>query len=129
MANERASPWQWAFRLLFLALVIVPIVAQWVGPRMEIVGLLDSATLVRVTGLSVVVLMLLLLVGQKRRSRGQRASESAPESSDDRQVEGSGEVYAPYAYNNQQQARRESKRIQNRAEEISEAERKGRNRR
>jgi hypothetical protein len=38
-------------------------------------------------------------------------------------------VYAPYAYNNQQEARREGERIRNRAEEVADAERDARERR
>jgi hypothetical protein len=38
-------------------------------------------------------------------------------------------VYAPYAYNEQQAARREGERIRKRAEEIAETEREARKRR
>lgn len=123
MATDSSSRWRWAFRLLVLALVVVPIAAQWAGSRSAVADVLDAATLVRIVGLGVVALVVLAFVGQKRRSRGQEASDRAPERTDDRRVEGSGEVYAPYAYNNQQAARRESERIRNRAEEIAETER------
>lgn len=133
MASDGTSRWQLALRLLFVALFVVPLVAQLfaVGAGVaESLGVgvpdfasLDSTTAGQAVGLAVAVVIVVLLVRQKRRSRGQRPSEDPPEQAGDRTVEGSGEVYAPYAYNNQQAARRESRRIRNRAEEIAEAER------
>lgn len=140
MPNDATSRRRWAFRLLFLVLVVVPLVTQWVAAGANVVGsldlgafgtLFDRATVVRAVGCGVVVVVALLLVRQKRRSRGQQVEEGASEGTPEqrtkgsagREVEGSGEVYAPYAYNNQQAARRESERIRNRAEEIAEAER------
>lgn len=115
--------------LVVVLLVVGPVLVQWgfigmdLAPSVGVVPNADADLLVRLGGLALVVLVLGALVRQKRRSRGQQASEDAPEEDSDRCVEGSGEVYAPYAYNNQQAARRESERIRDRAEEIAEAER------
>ncbi|PSQ47516.1 hypothetical protein BRD15_07020 [Halobacteriales archaeon SW_6_65_15] len=124
-----------AAKLAVVLLVVGPLLVQlgFVGvelaPSVAFVPSVDADLLVRLVGLGFVLLVLVVLVRQKRRSRGQQASDGTPEQPEgqrgqrDQRVEGSGEVYAPYAYNNQQAARRESERIRDRAEEIAEAER------
>jgi len=128
MATDGASRWGWAFRLLFLLLVVVPVAAPFVDTLDGLAVAFDAALLVRLTGLGAVIAVLGLLVLQKRWSRGREVAD-APERRADRETEGTGEVYAPYAYNNQQQARREGERIRERAEEIVEADRDARDRR
>jgi hypothetical protein len=124
-----------AAKLAVVLLVVGPLLVQlgFVGvelaPSVAFVPSVDADLLVRLVGLGFVLLVLVVLVRQKRRSRGQQASDGTPEQPEgqrgqrDQRVEGSGEVYAPYAYNNQPAARRESERIRDRAEEIAEAER------
>jgi hypothetical protein len=124
-----------AAKLAVVLLLVGPLLVQlgFVGvelaPSVALVSSVDADLLVRLVGLGFVLLVLVVLVRQKRRSRGQQASDGTPEQPEgqrgqrDQRVEGSGEVYAPYAYNNQQAARRESERIRDRAEEIAEAER------
>jgi membrane protein implicated in regulation of membrane protease activity len=138
MATDSTSRLQVAFRLLFVFLVVAPLVVQSVAVGRDVLGpfavellgpgafevpSLDPTTTVQTVGLAVVAVVALLLVRQERGSRGQQPSDGAPGKSEDRDVKGSGEVYAPDAYRDQHAARRESKRIQNRAEEIAEAER------
>jgi hypothetical protein len=129
MATDIRSRLRQAAKLAIVLLVVGPLLVQWgfvgmdLAPSVAFVPSVDADLLVRLGGLGLVLLVLAVLVRQKRRTRGQQASESAPEEDEDRTIEGSGEVYAPYAYNNQQAARRESERIRDRAEEIAEAER------
>ena len=129
MATDIRSRLRQAAKLAIVLLVVGPLLVQWgfvgmdLAPSVAFVPSVDADLLFRLGGLGLVLLVLAVLVRQKRRTRGQQASESAPEEDEDRTIEGSGEVYAPYAYNNQQAARRESERIRDRAEEIAEAER------
>lgn len=139
MVTDTTSRLRQAVKLAVVLLVVGPLLAQWGVIGTDLVPTISTELLVRVAGLAIVAVILGLVVRQKRGSRGQRSSVDAPEEAeerqveerrveesgraDGRQVEGSGEVYAPYAYNNQQQARREGKRIQERAEEISSADR------
>lgn len=128
MATDATSRWRWAARLLFLLLVLAPLFAQFgdaLGGLPVPDATLDAALVVRALGFAVVLAVFALLIRQKRRSRG-RNVDDAPERREDRKTEGTGEVYAPYAYNNQQQARREGDRIRERAEEIADADREAR---
>lgn len=125
MATDVTSRWRWAARLLFLLLVLAPLFVQFGGALGDDLPALDAALVVRTLGFGVVLATVVLLVLQKRRSRGRRVGD-APERREDRKTEGTGEVYAPYAYNNQQRARREGERIRERAEEISDADREAR---
>lgn len=128
MATDATSRWGWALRLLFVVLVLVPVLVQFGGVFGFDPLAVDSALVVRALGLGVVLGVVALLFLQKRRSRGQRVRD-APEQAEDRETEGTGEVYSPYAYNNQQKAKREGERIRRRAEEVSEADRDARKRR
>lgn len=150
MATDGSSRVRQAAKLAIVLLVVTPVLVQWgfVGadlvPAADLAPQIDADLLVRLGGLGLMFLVLVALVRQKRRTRGQQASERAPEEAADRQVEqtgveqtggersrveGSGEPHAPFAYNNQQQARREGERIRNRAEEIIESDRESRKRR
>ncbi|WP_137285194.1 hypothetical protein [Halorussus salinisoli] len=130
MATKATSRLRQAVKLAVVLLVVAPVLVQWgfVGADFasaaDLVPSVDAALLVRLGGLAVLSVVVALLVGQKRRSRGQRSSADAPEEAEDRRVEGSGETYAPYAYNNQQKARREGERIRERAEDIVDADRR-----
>lgn len=128
MATDDTARWRRVFYLLAFVVVLVPALV----PFAELVGslpvALDGAALVRLAGLGAALAVLALLVRQKFRSRG-REVEGAPETRADRETEGTGEVYAPYAYNSQRRAQREGERIRERAEEIAEAERDARDRR
>ena len=124
MATDAASRWRWAARLLFLLLVLAPLFVQ-LGALGDDLPALDAAGVVRARGFGVVLATVVLLIWQKRRSRGRRVDDT-PERREDRKTAGTGEVYAPYAYNNQQRARREGERIRERAEEISDADREAR---
>jgi membrane protein implicated in regulation of membrane protease activity len=135
MATDWRSRLRQAAKLAVVLLIVGPVLVQWgllgidLAPAAEFLPETDAALLVRLAGLALVLLVLAALVRQKRRSRGKQSSQRAPEQAADRQVEGSGEVYAPYAYNEQQAARREGERIRKRAEEIAETEREARKRR
>ena len=123
MATDAASRLRQAAKLIVALLVVGPALVQFGFVGSELVPSVEPALLVRLAGFAVVLAVGYLLVRQKRRTRGRRPTEGAPERPEDRQVEGSGEVYAPYAYNNQQEARRETDRIRERAERVSESER------
>lgn len=122
MVIDATSRRRWAARLLFLLLVLVPLFVQFGGTLGDDLPALDAALIVRTLGFGVVLTIAVLLIRQKRRSRGRQVDDAA-ERPEDRETDGTGEVYAPYAYNNQQEARREGERIRKRAEESSEAER------
>lgn len=132
MANGGPSRLWQVVKLAVVLLIVGPLLVRWgfvganfvprVGPGL--LPTLDSALLVRLMGLGIVLLVALLLVQQKRRSRGQQGSEDAPEQASDRRVERTEEVY-----DNQQEARREAERIQERADRITEWEREARERR
>ena len=123
MATDGPSRWRLAGRVLLLALLLVPVAVQWLGVGDGIVPAFDAGSVVRLLGLGAILLVLGLLVVQKRRTRGQQPSADAPEEDEDRQVEGTGEVYAPYAYNSQLEAKRESERIERRADRIADSDR------
>jgi membrane protein implicated in regulation of membrane protease activity len=123
MAAEQSGRLRQIAKLLVALIVVGPLLVQLGFLGAEVAWTPDSETLVQLARLAIVGGVLALLVRQKRGSRGQQASKRAPEQAEDRTVEGSGEVYAPYAYNNQQEARREGERIRNRAEEVADAER------
>jgi len=125
MATDRASPWRRALHLLVLLVVLLPGIVPLARLFDELPVALDAGTLVRLTGLVAVLAVLGALVLQKRRARGREGAD-APEQRTDREIEGTGEVYAPYAYNEQQQARREGERIRERAADIAEADREAR---
>ncbi|WP_135806988.1 hypothetical protein [Halorussus marinus] len=127
MATDDTSRLGWAFRLLFLVLVVVPVAVPFADAVEALPVALDTALLARLTGAGAVLAVLAVLVTQKRRARGREVTDS-PEHRRDREPEGTGEVYAPYAYNNQQRARREGERIRERAAEVAEADREGRDR-
>jgi type VI protein secretion system component VasK len=116
MATDGPSRLRVAVILLIVVALLLPVVTSWLD--LVDVPAVETGTLVRLAGLAVLAVVLGLLVFQKRRARGQRASEDAPEQSTDRRIEGSGEVYAP-----QQEAKREADRIQERTDLIGESER------
>lgn len=125
MATDATSRWRWTVRLVFLLLVLAPLFLQFGGALSDGLPALDAAPVVRALGFGVVLAVVVLLIRQKRRSRGRRVDD-APERREDRKTEDTGEVYAPYAYNNQQRARREGERIRERGEEIADADREAR---
>ena len=133
MAADTISRWRWVVRLLVLLVVLAPLVVQFGGATSDVLlafdatldAAIDAALVVRALGFAVVLVILVLLIRRKRRSRGRNADD-APEQPAKRETEGTGEVYAPYAYNNQQRARREGERIRERAEEIAAADREAR---
>ncbi len=138
MATDATSRFRQAAKLGVVFLFLGPLLVRWgfVGADLLPVGLVSgdrlptasSDLLVRLVGLALVVGVLGLLVRQKRSSRGQHSTDAAEEAADrkieqNRRVEGSGEADPSYAYNNQQQARREGERIRDRGEEIAAVER------
>jgi hypothetical protein len=129
MASETISRVRQAAKLAVAVLVLSPLLVRWGFVSADLLPRVGPELLVRAAGLAVVAVVLGLLVRQKRRSRGRSPSEGFAERPEDRQVEGSGEVYAPYAYNEQQAARREGRRIRERAEEVAETDREARKKR
>lgn len=121
MATNGVSRIRVAIILGFVAALLAPVVAPWVG--LAGVPAVDTRTLVRLVGFGVLGLIILVVVLQKRRSRGQRASEDAPEEAGDRQVEenrqieenrradGSGKPSVSNPYKTQQETRREAERL------------------
>jgi hypothetical protein len=128
MATDRTSGWRRALHLLVLLLVLLPGIVPLARLFDGLTVAFDAGTLVRLAGPLAVIAVLALLVAQKRRSRGREVADP-PDRRADREIEGTGEAYAPYAYNEQQRARREGERIQERAAEIAEADRERRDRR
>lgn len=134
MATDTVSRVRQAAKLAVVLLVLAPLLVRLGFVSADLVPRVAPELLVQAAGLGLAVVAVALLVRQKRRSRGQspsegfreRAAKRPRERPDDREVEGSGEVYAPYAYNEQQRARREGERIRQRAEEIAEADREAR---
>lgn len=126
MATDTTSRLRQAAKLAVALLVVSPLLVQWGFVSADLVPRVAPELLIRAAGLGLVVVVVGLLVRQKRRARGQSPSRGFPERTEDWDGEGSGEAYAPYAYNNQQRARREGERIRERAEEIADAERETR---
>ena len=91
MATDGPSRVRVAVILLIVASFLLPVVTSWLD--LVDVPAVGTQTLVRLAGLAVLVVVLGLLVLQKRRTRGQRASRDAPEESEDRRVEGSSDAY------------------------------------
>lgn len=114
MATDSPSPVRSLLWILVVTLVLVPVVLPWLNG--DVVPELDSDQVVRFVGLGVAVFVLCWLVLQKRRTRGIDDNEG--------RVEGSGESYENYAYNEQQAARREGERIRDEGERLSELERR-----
>ncbi|WP_158056209.1 hypothetical protein [Halorussus halophilus] len=114
MGTDAPSPVRTLLWLLVIGLVLVPVAMPWLNG--DFLPELDGGQLVRFVGLGVTVFVLLWLIWQKRRTRGIDNNEG--------RVEGSGESYENYAYNEQQAARREGERIHNEAERLSELDRK-----
>jgi hypothetical protein len=138
MATDATSRFRQVAKLGVVLLFLGPLLVRWgfVGADLLPAGLVptgfppsvSSDLLVRLVGLALVVGVLGLLVRQKRSSRGQHSTDAAEEAADrkreqTRRIEGSGEADPSYAYNNQQQARREGERIRDRGEEIAAVER------
>src|SRR6056297_467502 len=133
MATDATSRFRQVAKLGVVLLFLGPLLVRWgfVGADLFPTGFppsVSSDLLVRLVGLALVVGVLGLLVRQKHSSRGQHSTDAAEEAADrkreqNRRVEGSGEADPSYAYNNQQQARREGERIRDRGEEIAAVER------
>ncbi|WP_135852868.1 hypothetical protein [Halorussus salinus] len=138
MATDATPRLRQAVTLGVVFLFLGPLLVQWgfAGADLlptalvpsDLLPTVSSDLLVRLVGLALVVGVLGLLVRQKHSSRGQHSTDAAEEAADrkieqNRRVEGSGETDPSYAYNNQQQARREGERIRDRGEEIAAVER------
>ena len=91
MATDGPSRARVAVILLIVASFLLPVVTSWLD--LVDVPAVGTETLVRLVGVGVLAVVLGLLVLQKRRTRGQRASRDAPEESEDRRVEGSSDAY------------------------------------
>ncbi|MFC7079807.1 hypothetical protein [Halorussus caseinilyticus] len=126
MASDTASRLRQAAKLAVVLLVLSPLVVRWGLVGTDLFPRVGTDLLVRAAGLGVLLAVVALLIRQKRRSRGRSPSDGFAERPEDRQVEGSGEVYAPYAYNEQRAAHREGERIRERAEEVARTDREAR---
>ena len=138
MATDATSRFRQTAKLGVVLLFLGPLLVRWgfvgadllpTGPvPSDLLPPVSSGLLVRLAGLALVAGVLGLLVRQKRSSRGQHSTDAAEEAADrkieqTRRVEGSGEADPSPAYNDHQQARRESGRIRDRGEEFAAADR------
>ncbi|WP_132059591.1 hypothetical protein [Halorussus amylolyticus] len=117
MTGDAASLAHYLLRFVLVAVFLAGLVAAWA--EFGISALLAVETV----GIAVVLVVIWWAVSRLRRAREDGPDEA--NASDDR-IEGSGEKIVRHVYNSQVGAGRETKRIREEADRISEADREAR---